>query len=223
MPNPLLLKRRALLSLLAPAIVLLTSLSAHAQLDVPELVKYPGQIVLDTRGIFTLSGSDPEALAERTALVQARLNKTLSTDSPEVKAVKVTGNGSSWQVLLGGQLLATVTAADMARHNSTARALAEEWAASLREVLKDDKALATHREFNSSPDWVSYNDLSYLRTDRTRTETSSFRSSGYIFKRNLIFLDSRRKRPEQVYLRDADGSYTIYERLRDPQSPPRAR
>jgi hypothetical protein len=193
---------------------------AAAQLDVPEPVRFPGQVVLDTRGIFTLGAADAEALAARTALVQARLNEVLARRSDPPVAAKALGG--NWQVLLGDALLVTITAADTAKHNTSARALAQEWAASLRQVLQDKQALAVHREFNSAPEWISYGKFGYVRTGERRTETGGLVSSGYIFKRNAIFLGSREVEPEQVYLREADGSFAVYEKLRSPRSTPPA-
>lgn len=186
-----------------------------AQLDQAEPEKYPGQIVLDTRGLFTLAAPNSQALDGRTALVQARLNRILLEEplTPLVQAE----NGL---VLLGKQLLVTVTADDVAKHNTSAPALARSWAASILRALHDGQALATHLEFNSAPDWVSYHGFGYYRTRRYRNQSVGLKSTGYTFKRNLIFVSGPAVEPERVFLREADGNYVVYLRVTAPRSTP---
>lgn len=187
-----------------------------AQLDYAEKVTSPGQVVIDSRGIFTLGGISEQDLAARTALVQSRLNRILSAQATAEPVVSTGRVSAGWTLKLNDQLLVTLTPQDTGKHNTSAQALAEEWAASLRTVLKDRTLLATHLEFNSAPEWVSLNGLGYVRTDKQLASDLKPASSGYLFRRNLIFVAGDSRPPEQVYLRAWNGGYVVYDRLRDP-------
>ncbi len=187
----------------------------YAQFDDAYKIQSPGQIVIDSKGVFTLYDPDAEALAERSALVQARLNALLQ--GQPAAQIRVGGKPSLWQVLLNNQTLVTVTAYDAQKHRSSPQALAEQWAASLRRVLQDKPALKMHLTYNVQPELVLLKEISYSRSEQRLTAVEGLKSSGYTYRRIRMFVNTPDPTPEQVFVRDADGSYVVYNRLRAPQ------
>jgi hypothetical protein len=179
-----------------------------------EKVTTPGQIAIATRGVFTIHDPDPEALDERAALVQARLNFLLSTrESPQIR---VGGRPGAYVVLVDNQQLVSVTPADARFHNTSAKALAESWAANLRRTIQDSALLQKHLSTNVRPAYVYYGGQTYTRSERSLPTVAGLKSTGYAQFRKLLFVDASPAPPEQIYLRDADGNYVIYERYRAP-------
>lgn len=205
-----------LVRLALPLILWMTLGPVTAQRLDSEPVPIQGQIVLDSRGIFSLGASDPETLAARTALVQARLNRVLA-NYPGDLIVTTRQLAAGWVLLINDQQIVTITAQDTKRHNTSAQALGAEWATSLKNILQDQAALNEQRKFNILPETVVLKSYGYGRTNRLVTaDAFKIVTTGQVSFRNQIFTATTDPIPREVYLRSAEGDWMVYELLSNP-------
>jgi len=197
-----------MLSLLTPP--------GQAQEADSEPVAVPGQVVLDRKGAFTLGGPNSQVQAERSAWVQARLNQALA--QPKEPTVRTGKTSQGWVLLVNESLVVTITDADTKFHNTSAPALVQEWAKRLQDLLQDSSTLTKHRNFNIKPETVTLRAYGYQRTERRINEVpANLITTGQTSFRNQLFTASSDPVPKEIYLRDADGSWVVYEQLLAPQ------